>query len=280
MSKKLTKELINSRLLDREIQLIGKYVNMTTKTLFRCNNHHEWESSTGNIIKGRSCPKCHCNKLTNEIVNSRLIDTNITMIDIYVNSLTKALFRCSEGHEWMARPSHVSRLLSGCPHCSKKIPWTKKTINDELKNREIEIVGNYSSATKKTTFRCYQGHQWEAKLNNILHGHKTGCPHCSEHGFNPSKPAYAYVLKFDNFIKYGISNSLETRLNKHKLTGFYEIIIAKHYNIGQVALNWENEVKKIFGGKFATQTQCPDGYTETLSTELLEDVHKLLLDFT
>ena len=44
--------------------------------------------------------------------------------------------------------------------------------------------------------------------------------------------------------------------------------------MGQLALDWENHIKRVYGGRYATKEQCPDGYTETLPIELLENLIK------
>jgi hypothetical protein len=102
-----------------------------------------------------------------------------------------------------------------------------------------------------------------------------GCPLCAEYGFNPSKPAWIYVLIFANFIKYGITNNLGQRLCKHKLNGEYTVALSKLYEDGSFALDWENYIKKTHGGKFVTKNECPDGWTETLCVSKLSDLLKI-----
>lgn len=56
-------------------------------------------------------------KLTKEIVNERIKDHNIVLIDDYINSKTKSTFKCQHNHEWKARPNGILRG-TGCPTCS------------------------------------------------------------------------------------------------------------------------------------------------------------------
>lgn len=136
------------------------------------------------------------------------------------------------------------------------------------------IVGKYTDALTKTEFRCILGnHFWQGIPANILHGN--GCPYCADHtggGFKPDKPAWIYVIKFANYIKYGITNNLERRLAVHKRNGKYTVITSKYFAMGQSALNLENDVKNIFGGRFVNKEICPDGYTETLCVSRLSDL--------
>lgn len=39
--------------------------------------------------------------------------------DSYVNSMTKLLWECSEGHLWEARPGDVKNGKTWCPECHK-----------------------------------------------------------------------------------------------------------------------------------------------------------------
>ncbi|AET24712.1 endonuclease [Escherichia phage vB_EcoS_AKFV33] len=56
---KLTPEVINQELSNKGIQIVGKYVNNRTPTLFRCENGHEW-NTTINAVKNldSNCPIC------------------------------------------------------------------------------------------------------------------------------------------------------------------------------------------------------------------------------
>lgn len=73
---KLTKEAINKRLKDqnRQIELVDEY-NTNNCELLRYNclaneKHGMWKASTGNILAGRGCPRCHhrISKAEGEIV--------------------------------------------------------------------------------------------------------------------------------------------------------------------------------------------------------------------
>ncbi len=54
----LTVELINKRLEDRGIIILGKYINHYTKTKFRCLEGHEWETTTNSVLGGCGCSQC------------------------------------------------------------------------------------------------------------------------------------------------------------------------------------------------------------------------------
>lgn len=54
----LTKDIVNTRVSARNIKLIGDYINNSSKTLFRCDEGHEWNASPHHIMEGSGCPSC------------------------------------------------------------------------------------------------------------------------------------------------------------------------------------------------------------------------------
>jgi len=69
----LSKEIINERIADRGLELLGKYTNTLSKTLFQCSKGHTWEATPGNVMGGTGCPRCSGREpLTKEIVNQRI----------------------------------------------------------------------------------------------------------------------------------------------------------------------------------------------------------------
>jgi len=180
---KLTKEEVNNRLAGRGIVLLGGYVNVSTKSLFQCNKGHTWSASPRNVLHGETgCPYCSGNKpLTKEIVNDRLAERGIVMLDEYINQNTKALFQCSEGHSWNSAPTNVL-YGNGCPECGRNAAANKRKLTpdkicERLSNRGIDLIGEYVTANTKTLFQCCEGHTWEATPGSVMSGN--GCPYCS-----------------------------------------------------------------------------------------------------
>ena len=177
MSKKLSKDIVNERLLDRGIKLVGEYVNTSTKTTFECKEGHKWDAKPNDVMSGNGCPHCAGKApLSKEIVNERIADRGIKLVGDYVKSSTKTTFECKEGHKWDAKPSSVMSG-KGCPHCAGKAPLSKEIVNDRIADRGIKLVGEYVNTSTKTTFECKEGHKWDAKPNDVMRG--SGCPHCA-----------------------------------------------------------------------------------------------------
>lgn len=268
MSKKLTKEIVNERIMARGIELVGEYTNNQAKTDFLCNNSHIWSAEPASVMRGRGCPSCADISLTKEIVNNRIADNGIRLIGDYANQRRKSLFKCDCGYEWYAKPSNLM-LGTGCPRCSERIKLTKEVVNERLSSKNITLISDYITNSTRSEFQCICGYKWFTTPSNIMRA--SGCPVCADYGYNPGKPGWLYILIFAGFIKYGITNNLEGRLYTHKRkNGEYTIAITKLYQDGVIAQNWEKSIKIIFGGRHITKEIMPDGYTETLSLDKLE----------
>lgn len=282
MRQRLTKEIINNRLelAGRPERLIGEFTKAINKSLFDCGNGHTWMGTPNDVLNnGSGCPHCYREKshLSKEIINNRLTESNspVRIIGDYINKATKCLVECDNGHTWMA---WAGNILAGdcCRQCATEASkLSKEIINARLieSDRSVRMVGDYVSITTKSLFECNKGHIWEALPYNVCNG--SGCPHCVDYsngGFKRDKPAWEYGFTRDGYLKFGITNDLLSRLNSHRKHGEITLVHERYHEDGQLALDWENRVKKTHGGRYVTKEQCPDGYTETLPINLLESI--------
>jgi hypothetical protein len=211
-------------------------------------------------------------KLTKEEINKRLLDREITLTSEYVGALIKSEFKCRENHTWTTTPGNVL-FGTPCPQCvgpGRGAPLSKDIVNERLVARGITVMGEFKGVDYKTEFKCRENHIWVALPRNVLS--VSSCPSCAKHGFNPEKKAWTYVLNFGSYIKYGITNNLDQRLNTLQKNGNYTLISSKCFENGLLALIWENNIKTIFGGKFVSKEVCPDGYTETLCISRIDEL--------
>lgn len=222
----LDENKINDILKERKIELIGNYINLKTKTEFKCEKGHIWESKPNNILYGKNgCPGCSRNARWDfDSINKKLSDRNITLIGQYISAQTKSLFFCNMcKHEWEATPNNIL-TNRGCPKCYLKnriIPFD--IIKEQLQQKNIEIVGEFINSSTKTSLRCEFNHVWETTPQHILR-RNTSCPICSRlngnYGLNYSSPGILYFIKIlDHLYKIGItSKSLEERFTKKELS--------------------------------------------------------------
>jgi hypothetical protein len=215
-------------------------------------------------------------RYTTEQIQDKL-DTNgkgVIIIGDYTSKRVKTTFKHIDcGYEWLTSFDVVGRLGSGCPKCfidSRKLAISD--ISDRLSIKNISMIGEYVNSHRKTKFQHTEcGNEWEAKPCDLLND-THGCPKCAKHGFNRSKSAWSYVIESNGYIKYGITNNLEQRMVAHRRNGNIILHFIKHHNDGNMAKELENDVKKHFGGRYATKEECPDGYTETLSPDVLSQL--------
>lgn len=264
----------------RGFELVGEYTDTQTKTRFQCQSGHQWDARPNTIKQGNGCPGC-AGQLppSNEEAQEWLIvnHKNFTLVGDLQGTHKKSKFQCDLGHQWEATFANI-RSGTGCPSCSSQRLLTREEMIDWLSNNEsgISISGNYLGSKIKTKFCCSNGHQWEATPKNIRAG--KGCPSCADHsggGFDPNKSAWEYVFTRGGYLKFGITNDLTRRLNEHRRHGEVVLVHERYHEIGQIALEWETNIKRTHGGRHVTKDQCPDGWTETLPLHLLESIMTL-----
>jgi hypothetical protein len=112
----------------------------------------------------------------------------LCLSEYYVSNKFKLKFKCNQGHEWLASPSHI-KTGRWCPVC-KGINSSKRQTDknglSEMEGIAIEHNGEclstkYINNTTKLQFRCYLGHKWWARPDNIKGSpskKRTWCPRC------------------------------------------------------------------------------------------------------
>lgn len=282
MRKNHTTNSIRHELSGRGIELIGEFVTMKTKTLFKCHCGNEWFAMPDKIVgkAQRGCPICSKVRASLKLsmneteVRSRLASRGILLLGEYKNAKTRSTYQCQLGHVWEAIPDNLLKKSNptGCPVCDLsrgRSRITRDTVTDRLQKRGIDIIGEFNGFNGTTLFQCARGHQWVTSPLNVK-----GCPKCADYGFNPSKPSWEYAFIRHGYLKIGITNNLEQRLATHKRHGEFEIVHARHHQNGQLALDWERAIKLAHVGRFASRDECPDGWTETFPIHILEEIRR------
>jgi hypothetical protein len=120
MSRRLTRKVVNDRLIDRGFHLIEEYTDARSIHKFFCSScNHVFESRPYNLFSGKGCARCSgLKKLTKEIVNRRLLNTNYQLIGDYKNARSLHDFSCSScDGEFKSRPYDLFKG-KGCPKCA------------------------------------------------------------------------------------------------------------------------------------------------------------------
>lgn len=97
------------------------YLGATTKLSWECQHGHIWSSTPANIKSGYGCPYCS-GKAKKTIADMHYLakSRGFSFVSTtYTNVMTKHLWTCQSGHEWMARPNCIQQG-KGCPKCRLK----------------------------------------------------------------------------------------------------------------------------------------------------------------
>lgn len=137
---------------------------------------------------------------THEEYEQQLLEREIDYwpIESYVNSTTKILHECLEGHKWYIMPQHIL-ANKGCPQCSSQRAFTAAEYQDKLTSRGlgIDVLEAYVNNRTPIDHRCINKHIWKTRPSSVLSGY--GCPHCAG---NSCKSTDQYI---DNLREAGIT---------------------------------------------------------------------------
>jgi hypothetical protein len=82
--RKLNNDIVDQRLIGRNIKRISSYIDKETSISFQCladGCGYVWMAKPGNIFNGRGCPQCAgLVKLTNEVVDRKLSNRRIVRV--------------------------------------------------------------------------------------------------------------------------------------------------------------------------------------------------------
>lgn len=95
----------------------------------------------------------------------------------YINSSTKLLWQCSNGHSWLSLWNNVKSHGSWCPKCSNVMKPTLEELRHFATKCGGSLISNkYNNNYSELSWSCNKGHSWRATWNNISKG--TWCPIC------------------------------------------------------------------------------------------------------
>ena len=169
------------------------------KVWWKCSNGHEWQATINSRNRGNGCPSCSGRlviKGENDILTLNPVlaaewnySKNHSLLPEHCtpNSHEKVWWKCSKGHEWQAaiRDRNIGH---NCPYCSgnkvlkgyNDLQTINPTVASEWnyeKNGDLIPENFTSSSSKKVWWKCINGHEWQATINNRSKG--AGCPYCS-----------------------------------------------------------------------------------------------------
>jgi len=83
-------------------------------------------------------------RINKEIVNERIKTKGIELIGEFKTTNTLSLFKCSNGHNWLARPYNIMSGR-GCPECNQAFKFEEEYFNNDADIAEMEKFLKYYS---------------------------------------------------------------------------------------------------------------------------------------
>ena len=163
--------------------LSNYYHDSNTYMELECAEGHRWKAKAINIRQGYWCIDC-AGKVKGTIEEMRELAKSRNgkcLSTEYINSETKLLWECSEGHQFKMRPYHVKNG-SWCSKCVKKQAGIRRRGNIEdiltiINEKEGELLsGNYETNLSLMEVKCKFGHIWKTTASKIKSG--SWCHEC------------------------------------------------------------------------------------------------------
>ena len=201
---------------------------------------------------------------------------DLTPNDVTHGTQKRVWWKCSAGpdHEWKSQvyrvtSAHDSKYDSnGCPYCAGyKLSVTNRldlhhpNLVDEwhlTKNKGKKPSDFTTASNKKVWWTCSTcSNEWKAAINNRTAKKPRGCSSCAKTGFDPSSPAFYYVMEISGptgrwWFKGGISSDPEHRryliqhsLEVNKLPLQVAIVSTMYFENGKDAWNLERKLLAI-----------------------------------
>ncbi len=256
---KLTKEEINKRISNLEVEIIGEYVNSKTLTSFKCKKCGNVFTSKYELIRAWKMSGCEfCKDKTNSgnkgkkslkkrisKLYSRKSD-NVEILSYDENCMrVKCKCKiCGDDYETsydsliqgsMHRKCAVSAALSDLRLSQDKVMERVKSFGNNI----LIDFSNYYSTDALLDCKCEVcNHEWKAKQKNLVKGR--GCPECAQDKRNRSKyksfDCYEELLNDMNLtvVSDYINASTPVKLRCNNCGSEFESTLAyiSHYLIG------------------------------------------------
>tara|TARA_B110000977_G_C11032865_1_gene475932 strand:+ start:68 stop:1636 length:1569 start_codon:yes stop_codon:yes gene_type:complete len=265
------------------------YKDVHKKVTIICPIHGEFQQSPNSHQRGHECMNCTGKvKITLDKFLERSkehhgdkYDYSKVKINKNVNHQSKLTIICPiHGEFKQMMMNHVSGR--GCEKCSFKLISDKQSFSrEDFIEKSQKVHGdkyNYDKVNYKTMvidviIVCKE--HGDFLQQPFIHSVGSGCPKCSNYGFNTEKKSIFYIRKISLNgkvgLKYGITNQLDgNRENQQKrgikeFDSFETIYKSPVFETGENVLEVENIIKDKFGKKgYFTFKEMRDGFTETI----------------
>lgn len=171
-------------------------VSVVAKTLWRCPEGHEWETTYNSIDSQNSgCHYCSGNAVkTIGDYHAAAKEKGFKFLDdLPQNTMSKARWECSNGHVWETTYTAIYSKGRGCPHCARTARITIEDYHLLGSKNKLEWIGEKLPLNTKTEtwWRCLNGHHFLKSYRGIQFWGK--CTMCS--GYTKSIDDYHNLAK-------------------------------------------------------------------------------------
>lgn len=257
---------------------------------WKCSLGHEWQA-TVNSRCGQyktGCPICGNKKLLVGFNDLKTVFPDLAVEAAGWNpsqelsgSGNKKRWQCNLGHEWEAKISQRTIAKTGCPICTGQ---TLLVGFNDLATTHPHLVREADGwdprmhspgDSKKKSWKCEEGHKWKAIISNRARL-GSGCPTCSNSGFDPNDEGFFYFLEHPEWemFQIGITNVPDDRLSRHRKLGWVVLELRGPMD-GHLTRQWETSILRMLRAKGADLSNIKiagkfDGYSEAWSKSKFE----------
>lgn len=196
MRKTITQELLQGLAVNSSIQKLEKIAKehngkclsesnnrIKQKLLWECKKGHRWRTSVESILySGSWCPECAGNRKLSLIELQHLArkKNGLCLASNYINSKTKLLWQCKNGHQWYATAFSIKTRDSWCPQCAKNVPYGIESMINLAKSRKGNCLSKeYINCKILMLWECNERHQFLLSSEKAKLG--KWCPFCSKY---------------------------------------------------------------------------------------------------
>lgn len=173
--------------------------------------------------QGDGCPNCTGNKtITKEELSKQGKEKFGDLFDYSLVECTgnkaKVSIVCNTCHKvFQMRPNNHLSGDQGCPYCRGFYRTTEEAIEDfkSVWDDEYDYSESiYLNTTTKIKVRCRKHGYFDVNYHH--HMNEVGCPSCGKGGFDVNKFAWFYIIHCGDFLGFGITSDMKTRMRNHK----------------------------------------------------------------
>jgi len=177
-NKKNINERIDQKIIGKGLERIDDAINNKTYIRWKCKNNHIWENSPFNILyNNANCIFCNVSKITNDIVDNKIINRGFTRLDDINNGYQSIVrWQCHlKSHIWRANVGWLLKNNKSCPTCGKNNLIDKKLLDQ---GNKIIRISDYINSASQISWKCNEcKYTWKTNYKSVVFN-KTNCPEC------------------------------------------------------------------------------------------------------